>query len=158
MFQRNFRGLKVAFINAEWQSDSTSTPGNISCGQSLCYFTLAAKSETINRYAPLKPAVSMAQGSSWDAIIDKWTEKYGLAGSFSLDVGWLGNDLIVCPVLGAVPALIDSSGVIVAPGGSCNIIPPAPAKCDFMVRCDPFLREFRAAGDRRCYFEHYCDS
>ena len=122
------------YFKGKWQSYSTSTPGNISCGESLCYFMLAARSEISGRYAGVNQIpVSMAQGSSWDAIIAKWTDRYGLAGSLEQGFGFLGSDLSICAVLGADATLSDSSRVTVAPGTTCNIIPPAPSECNFMV-------------------------
>lgn len=121
-----------------WSTASGTTPGVVSCNAATCFISVMAQWRNTTThpgyywYHPNNNSVPVPPGTPWNDAINQWVNKYGRSGTFSSP--WYirnGSLILTCMrVTGINGHLI---GHIPMPE-TCDVIPPAPAKCDFNVQ------------------------
>lgn len=130
-------GGVITRLNFKWVSSSQLTPGNISCGTNYkCSVGVGVRYTTkagLNKNQHLM-GHSFSKGESWEVALKTVLQTFGSTGSSS----WIINDpdysdWYVCIMAVSYSGAPDTSTQL-APGSTCNVIPPVPAACDFMVK------------------------
>lgn len=121
-----------------WATSGGTTPGVVSCNMPNCWVGVAAQWRNTTThpgyywYYPNDNVISVPLGTSWNEAIRQWVNKFGRSGSVSsrwyIRAG--GLTLTCMRASGHTDYLI---GQIPMPE-ACDVILPAPAKCDFSTQ------------------------